>query len=480
MKCPGRDPAISISLAIVLAVAHVGALAQAPAGLVVVAPERFGGALSGYVRHKQRQLPVDVLVLEKALEGAPGVDAPERLKRRIYEGWENRGWRYVLLVGDADVLPVRYMVLDRITPAAADYAFYPSDLYYADLAKRDGSFEDWNGRKDGFHAGYFGEVRGEKNKNDPINFDAVDYLPEVAVGRWPVSTTRQVEIVAAKTIRYEERLRNAGRLVARRAGFVAVGGWVDSRQLFDRLAGALPPGWIAEKLYFADKRNDPATPPPTAEEVVRLMNEGLDLLIHAGHGKDDRWERSLGLVDLVRIRNANRLPVIVSAGCSTARFAALPPYEPYLDIDGEKHKGTNHGEVFSEPPPPPAPYQTGRYNRTGLGEGLLRIGPSGAVAYIGCNTGSQPCGLTLVEGFVKGLQGLREPRLGDVWNRAIRHYFKKEKLATLEPKPGWYPPSIFFQGMKFMVFGDPSLQLPPPASTDAGPTSTRTALPAAR
>ena len=68
----------------------------------------------------------------------------------------------MLLVGDVDVMPVRFMVLDRVTPAAFDYAFYPSDLYYADLAKADGSFEDWNARKEG-HAGYFGEVRREQN-----------------------------------------------------------------------------------------------------------------------------------------------------------------------------------------------------------------------------------------------------------------------------------------------------------------------------
>ena len=41
----------------------------------------------------------------------------------------------MLLVGDATVLPVRYMVLDRVTPAAFDTAFYPSDLYYADVAQ---------------------------------------------------------------------------------------------------------------------------------------------------------------------------------------------------------------------------------------------------------------------------------------------------------------------------------------------------------
>ena len=63
----------------------------------------------------------------------------------------------------------------------------------------------------------------------------------------------------------------------------------------------------------------------------------------------------------------------------------------YVDVDGKEHKGTTAGEVFEAPPPPPAPYQRGKYNVTGLGEQLLRAGPNGAVAYIGCNTGSQPC-----------------------------------------------------------------------------------------
>ncbi|MGA2256567.1 MAG: hypothetical protein ABSG53_18115 [Thermoguttaceae bacterium] len=41
----------------------------------------------------------------------------------------------MLLVGDATLLPVRYMMLDRLTPAAFDTAFYPSDLYYSDARR---------------------------------------------------------------------------------------------------------------------------------------------------------------------------------------------------------------------------------------------------------------------------------------------------------------------------------------------------------
>ena len=151
---------------------------------------------------------------------------------------------------------------------------------------------------------------------------------------------------------------------------------------------------------------------------------------------------------------------MLSAGCSTAQFATLPPYEAYEDTHGNKHKGTNAGEHFHAPPPPPSPYARGPYNHTGLGEAMVRRGPSGAVAYIGCNTGGQPCGITLLEGFVGALRDLPEPTLGDCWVRAIDHYYRAEHLETIKPNDDWYPPSIFFQGMKYMVFGDPALRLP--------------------
>ncbi len=426
-------------------------------GLLVIVPEKFQGILSDYVRHKQRQLPVQIAALETILRDNPGADDPERLKRFLFALWKKGQIQYVLLVGDADVLPVRYMVLDRITPAAFDYAFYPSDLYYADLAKKDGSFEDWNAQKESYHAGYYGEVRGEKNKDDPINFDVIDYLPEIAVGRWPVSTPEEVKTVAEKTIRYEVGLLEGKRDGSKRIAMLSVSGWVDSRGALDRAIAELPSDWTIEKRYFSDAQQKFDTPPPTAQEVISLLNKGMGVICHAGHGENLSWHNSFALKDLGAVHNADCLPIIFSASCHTARFATLPPYEPYVDIHGAEHKGTDHGQVFPESPPPPAPYQKDKYNPPGLGEGLLRIGPTGAVAYIGCNTGSQPCALTLLEGFVAGL---KQQRLGDCWNHAIGHYYAKERLADLKPNSDWYPPSIFFQGMKFMLFGDPSLLLP--------------------
>jgi hypothetical protein len=465
MNRPHHCAMLTLSLALLSAqfAAPSAPTPNQPAGatnrLLVIAPRAFQSALQEFVAHKQKLLPTELRVLESILQESTGADDPEKLKRFLYGEWRERGLGYVLLVGDVDVLPVRFMVLDRVTPTAFDYAFYPSDLYYGDLAKPDGSFDDWNARKDGFHAGYFGEVRGEKNKADPINFDAVDYRPEIAVGRWPVSTPEELRVVATKTMAYEQTSPTNSNPARPRAGFVATGGWVDSRKLLDDLAAKLAGVWEVEKRFYSDARR-PSTNPPDHAQVRQLLNDGLALVVHTGHGQPDAWEQCLSVRDLDHITNATQLPVIISAGCSTAYFSTLPPYEPYADVDGKEHAGSDHQEVFTAPPPPPSPYQRGRFNPTGLGEQLLKRSPNGSVAYIGCNTGSQPCGLTLVEGFVTVLAEAQQPRLGDCWASAIRHYYEQENLASLKPNADWYPPSIFFQGMKFMLFGDPSLKLP--------------------
>ncbi|MCX6924729.1 MAG: C25 family cysteine peptidase [Verrucomicrobia bacterium] len=256
--------------------------------LLVIARNVFHPALQEFVTHKQKLLPTELRSLESILQETKGADDPEKLKRFLHTQWRERGLGYVLLVGDVDVLPVRFMVLDRVTPAAFDYAFYPSDLYYSDLAKPDGAFEDWNARKEGFHANYFGEVRGEKNKTDPINYDEIHYLPEVAVGRWPVSTPEEARLVAAKTMAYEEMVLANSRPHPPRAAFVATGGWADSRPLMDELAAKLAGGWQLEKRYYSDAGRPSAGPAPNHEQVRGMLNEGVGLVVQTDHARTMR------------------------------------------------------------------------------------------------------------------------------------------------------------------------------------------------
>jgi hypothetical protein len=441
------------------------ARAQDKPRFFIVAPNSFHAELKDYVAHKQKWFNTELISLERVLKRTAGVDDPEKLKRFLYNAWRKQQLKYVLLVGDVDVLPVRYMVLDRVTPAAFDYAFYPSDLYYSDLAKQDGSFDDWNAKNDGFHAHYFGEVRGEKNKNDPINFDQVDYRPDVAVGRWPVSTPEEVRRLAAKSMAYEMSILDGTHPGLRQAAIFHVGGWVDARPRLEGLAKSMPRGWKTERFFYADGNPKFKTPPADEKNVLAVLNRGAGLVVHVGHGSETTWHGCFAANRIGFVKNPDRLPIMISVGCSTSYFAPLAPYDGYVDIHGKEHAGTTRGEVFKEPPPPPAPYQKGKYNPTGLGELLLRRAPNGAVAYIGCNTGSQPCALSLLDGFMVALRKDPRPRVGDCWASAISYYYDKEGLANLRPNNDWYPPSIFFQGMKFMLFGDPTLPMAPPEAT---------------
>jgi hypothetical protein len=44
--------------------------------------------------------------------------------------------------------------------------------------------------------------------------------------------------------------------------------------------------------------------------------------------------------------------------------------------------------------------------------------------------------------------------------QAVSYYYDQQQLETIKPDAGWYPPAIFFQPMKYMVYGDPSMKLP--------------------
>ncbi|MFO1054446.1 MAG: C25 family cysteine peptidase [Planctomycetota bacterium] len=430
------------------------ALALQPPGedpaLLVVVPRALRAELGAFVAFKRTQMSVEVAVLEDLLAIQPGVDDPERIKHFLFERW-HAGVRYVLLVGDVGVMPTRFMTLDRCTPEAFDQAFYPSDLYYADLARRDGSFEDWNAAHEGYHAGYFGEVQGEKHKDGVIDFDRVDYLPEIAVGRWPVRNAAELARIARKSVLAEkERLAETG---LPRTLMLHCDGWVDMRGRMDAMATRLDGQSEVIKLY------DGTAEPPRDAAVAARIRTGVDLILHSGHGDPGGLHASLRDHTLLKIDEPPCLPVILSIGCSTAVIGPQPPYEAYLDVDGVTHRGTNSGEVFTAPPPPPATLQPTAFDQTSTAERSLRECDGGAVAWIGCDTGAQPCAFTLMEGFTDALARPGPRRLGECWAFAVSAYYEREHLAELKPNADWYPPSIFFQGMKFVLLGDPTLHL---------------------
>jgi hypothetical protein len=436
---------------------------QPPAGdakLLVVGPRAVETALAPFLAHKARQLPTEFVALQTALEDSAGGDDAEKLKRYLYKRWKKEPIRYVLLVGDASVMPACYQAVWCGEEKWGHCYLLATDLYYADLAKQDGSFEDWNGAKDRSHAQYFGELN-HWNLKAPLNMDGIDLLPEVSVGRWPVHNVAQVKLLVAKTIRYEKHVLADDLPAVRRYGFVCCPGFVDVRGTMDDWGRKLEAatGWQPARLYYADDKRNDRTLPPDEKGVETVLRSGVGVLLHCGHGNETSWAGCLDVQRLPYLRDAALPPVMFSVGCETARFAPFVPAAPYVDTRGRVHPGETKGEKFPEPPPPPAVYQPVAFFRSGLGVELMRFAQNGAVAYIGANMVGQTFAVDFVGPFLDHVATTPEPRLGDCWNTALTSYYRGHQLD--QPKPrNWSNDVAFQQPMKFNLFGDPSLRLP--------------------
>lgn len=133
--------------------------------LIITTSDKYADALTSYITHK-RNIGYDVMLHVK--EGGFPHDSLS-LRNYIKEMYDNIGSRpqFVLLVGNYSQIPVSYGKLE-------DMSNPPTDIYYACLEKSD--------------------IGAETN-----------FYPEVYIGRWPVSSTEDIEEIANKVIDFETK-----------------------------------------------------------------------------------------------------------------------------------------------------------------------------------------------------------------------------------------------------------------------------------
>jgi hypothetical protein len=149
---------------------------------LVVTPASMVDAFAPLLAHRNAVdgLTTHIVSLEDVLTTSSGRDDAERLRSFVQRAFADHGTRYLVLGGDADVMPVRgcYAMGEvSITDSAL-----PTDLYFGAL---DG---DWNADGDGL----WGEPE-----------DDVDLLADVAVGRISASNPSEVQRQVAKIMAYE-------------------------------------------------------------------------------------------------------------------------------------------------------------------------------------------------------------------------------------------------------------------------------------
>ncbi len=453
-----------------------------PFDLLIIADEDFLDELEPLKQHKNytdiRTLVYSWQQLDTRF-AAQGRDTPERIKKAIASFRQSNGIKYVMLVGDSDRFPVRYCKM--YDPKHWGDGYVPSDLYYADLYKQDGSFDDWDGDGDGIFCEMQGGTWTAGSSISDINLDGMDLYPDVAVGRVPASTEAEVTTYVNKVISYELASYKASWF--KKALLIVPGYYNDKTKKYDDYPGSWSAkeniatdlssaGISSTKLY--DHRIDGlpsglGDDDPSAALITTNINNGMGFVNFSGHGNRTIWGGAYSTADINNLTNTKKLPVVFAAACSTAQFHFG---DTYLTKAGTTFAGSAScpgGPCWPANPnagkaPEPAPVQkssTGTsYDVDSMAEAFLVKHDSGAIAYIGGYTGTQGGSQILDKYFFEGYSySMKPPALGVMWNYAIRRYIDNDFHINFSDTSDWYPTALFHHIQKYVLFGDPSLRV---------------------
>lgn len=226
-----------------------------------------------------------------------GYDDAEKIRNYLKVCYEDSGLAYVLLGGDAGLVPSRVAYAMSAEWGIPDEDSIHADLYYSDL---DGT---WDFDDDLV----YGEVE-----------DSVDLYPDVFVGRAPVNTVEEAQTFVNKVIVYEKFPPGT---YENKALFCAEILWMDpytdSGEGKNMISDLYFPQQIILTRLYESLGNE------SKESVINAIEEGQNFLNHDGHG----WvsimsvgQGSLGYEDIDSLSNGNRTGVLYSIGCWVGAF----------------------------------------------------------------------------------------------------------------------------------------------------------------
>ena len=373
--------------------------------LVITSEELYEEAMNFARMKNDSGLITIIKTVEWIYENYEGRDKPEKIRNCIKDLVNSLGIKFVVIFGDADQVPVRYA---WIPDGAYDYdpaidgAVVETDLYYADLDYT------WDDNNDGLWG-------------DPAH-DRIDGVPDVIVGRIPVSNKSEARNYLIKLAEYRPTSDwfNTALLIGTDTFGV---GWPEGEYLTEYISRFIWNNFTVTKLYETKGNLTPSS-------LALELSKGYGYINYGGHGDTHAWIIGLGTIfttgDVYHITNGYRLPVIFSMACLTGRFG---------DTDG-------------------------------IGEFFLINPGGGAIAYVGATR--------LAWGYIgemvtMGLAGkinvfftqafFSELRinLGRVWAEAISKY-----VMSYPPTMGYYGYYLDWKtAAEFVLLGDPTISLVP-------------------
>ena len=149
--------------------------------LIIVRDNTMRGAIVNFKNWKEKLgFGVKVVTLDSIFTHINGGDDPERIWNFLQQNYSGENWgiRYVLLIGDIDVLPMRFLC-----PNNNGWP-YGSDFYYANLT------QNW-------------DVDNDNRWGEP-NDDNLDATPDVLVGRIPSNSPMTVTSILNNYMSFEQ------------------------------------------------------------------------------------------------------------------------------------------------------------------------------------------------------------------------------------------------------------------------------------
>jgi hypothetical protein len=423
--------------------------------MVIIAPRKFARSLTRLIDHKNHyEMPTMLKNVEDIYNEYTGVDKPEQIKYFIKDAVETMGVKYVLLVGglrrywDCDDrdnenegstdwhVPVRYTNLydgDEVEDPG-----FISDLYYADIYKGGGAFENWDSNGDGIFAAW--DKPGVPN-------DVLDLYPDVSIGRLPCRNQLEVILMVNKIINYEKSPANPIWFNK----MICVAG--DSFPSYFIYEGEFTCDLACEFMshcdpirIFASYRDSGTGPTPSPDNITRIVSEGSGFLMFEGHGTPGTWATHYPggyewtpiymIYQFPQLSNGDRLPVCVVGGCHNSMF----------NVSIYKTYGPENESYWSHGMPIPECFNWW----------LTRKLNGGSIATIGCTALGYGIvdfiGLSaLMDAFFFWAYGeMGQHVLGDAWFVAVNEYVSSS---------GFIPKLDAKTVEEWELFGDPSLMI---------------------
>jgi peptidase C25-like protein/flagellar hook capping protein FlgD len=250
---------------------------QGPIEYLIVTSRSLRPEFMALARERSRNgIPSAVRSLESfASEYPTAVDEADRLRRFLRDAHDHWATRWVLLGGDVEVIPPRFVTERDVLPERS----FVSDWYYACL---DGTWDsDGDGR--------FGEL---PFGGDPG--DSPDLEPELFVGRAPVRGRAEARAFVEKTLAYERRppdgFANTTLMFAHRLvldPFTILDFAATAEEVLPRITD--DPAQRVTRLYesWDDPSWVPGAEPETRASVIEALDQGHNVTLGLGLGSPD-------------------------------------------------------------------------------------------------------------------------------------------------------------------------------------------------